>query len=168
MRRCAASSVGESSRFFRWNDRLVDVSYPTRHNEPMSTVEDIRQIFQDFLAPELRTITARLDGLDGKVDALRREFDGRFDGLRREIDLRFENQSSRLETALAKQDTKLATLEGKFATIEGKLDAGLASIEGKADARFATLDGKIQQVLDNLDVSRRLQRLEEKQSQPAA
>ena len=39
----------------------------------MSVIEDTRKLIQDFLAPELRTITARLDALDAKVDANHRE-----------------------------------------------------------------------------------------------
>lgn len=35
----------------------------------MSVIEDIRNVLQDFLAPELRAISARLDALEKKVDA---------------------------------------------------------------------------------------------------
>lgn len=35
----------------------------------MSTIEDIRSLLQDFLAPELRAISTRLDALENKVDA---------------------------------------------------------------------------------------------------
>lgn len=34
----------------------------------MGVVEDIRKVMQDFLAPELREITARLDALEKKTD----------------------------------------------------------------------------------------------------
>jgi len=35
----------------------------------MSMIEDVRNVLQDFLAPELRAISARLDALEKKVDA---------------------------------------------------------------------------------------------------
>lgn len=35
----------------------------------MSVVEDVRQVIQDFLAPELRAISARLDAQDKVIDA---------------------------------------------------------------------------------------------------
>lgn len=35
----------------------------------MSVVEDVRNVLQDFLAPEIRSINARLDALEKKVDA---------------------------------------------------------------------------------------------------
>jgi Mg2+ and Co2+ transporter CorA len=34
----------------------------------MGVVEDIRKVMQDFLAPELREISARLDALEKKTD----------------------------------------------------------------------------------------------------
>jgi folylpolyglutamate synthase/dihydropteroate synthase len=123
----------------------------------MGTVEDIRQAIQDFLPPELRTITARLDALDQKFEAMRRE-----------NDLRFEAQTSRLEAALARQDNKLdaqnARLEAALAKQDNKLDVALA----KQDTKLAIIDGKIQQIIDSLDINRRLQKLEERQAQPAA
>lgn len=62
----------------------------------MSTVEDIRQAIQDFLAPELRTITARLDAIDQRFESLRTEL------------------ALRSEAATAKQDAKLAILDSKI------------------------------------------------------
>jgi hypothetical protein len=35
----------------------------------MSVIEDVRNVLQDFLAPELRAISVRLDVLEKKVDA---------------------------------------------------------------------------------------------------
>lgn len=62
----------------------------------MSVVEDVRQVLQDFIAPELRAITSRLDALDAKIgiriDALEQRFEDhnaimitRFDSLTRDI-----------------------------------------------------------------------------------
>ena len=42
-------------------------------------VEDVRQVVQDFLAPELRTITARLESIDQRFEALRLELGARFE-----------------------------------------------------------------------------------------
>ena len=39
----------------------------------MSVVEDIRKVMQDFLAPELREITARLGALEKKTDRQHKE-----------------------------------------------------------------------------------------------
>ena len=44
----------------------------------MSTVEDVRKAIQDFLAPELRTISARLDAIDQRFDSFTPEMNARF------------------------------------------------------------------------------------------
>jgi hypothetical protein len=43
----------------------------------MSVIEDSRKIGQDFLAPELRAISVRLDALEKKVDENERLADRR-------------------------------------------------------------------------------------------
>ncbi len=76
----------------------------------MSTVEDVRKVLQDFLAPELRTITSRLDALDRvmtvKFEAVDVKFaamDVKLDSLSRQIEavnekLDIDRRLTRLET----------------------------------------------------------------------
>lgn len=45
----------------------------------MSVIEDSRKILQDFLAPELRAIAARLDALEKKFDESERRAEKRHD-----------------------------------------------------------------------------------------
>jgi len=45
----------------------------------MGAIEDTRKVLQDFLAPELRSITARLDALEKKTDDNERHADRRHD-----------------------------------------------------------------------------------------
>jgi len=80
----------------------------------MSTVDDVRKVMQDFLAPELRTITARLDGIDQ-----------RFESLRSEINARFEAQ-----------DTKLISLGVQIQDIKTalELDRRLTKLESRQPA----------------------------------
>ena len=80
----------------------------------MSTVEDLRTVLQDFLAPELRTITARLDGIDQRFDALRSEL------------------GARLET----MDTKLIGLGVQLQDIKSslELDRRLTKLESRQTA----------------------------------
>lgn len=58
----------------------------------MSIVEDVRQIFQDFLAPELRAIGARMDAADkvaearhaelvSKIQLVQTQLEGKIDSL---------------------------------------------------------------------------------------
>ncbi len=45
----------------------------------MGAIEDTRKVLQDFLAPELRSITARLDALEKKMDDSDRRSERRHD-----------------------------------------------------------------------------------------
>lgn len=49
----------------------------------MGTIEDIRKAFQDFLAPEVRSITV-------KVESLEKRMNERFDDAERQTSLKFD------------------------------------------------------------------------------
>ena len=51
----------------------------------MSVVDDMRKVLQDFLAPELRTITARLDGIEKVMAARFEAVDAKLDAVYNEI-----------------------------------------------------------------------------------
>jgi hypothetical protein len=50
----------------------------------MSVIEDTRKLLQDFLAPELRELSARVDALEARMDA-------RFDSFEKAVDARFDS-----------------------------------------------------------------------------
>ena len=49
----------------------------------MSVIEDTRKLLQDFLAPELRELTARMDALEERFEARFKGIDTRFDAAER-------------------------------------------------------------------------------------
>jgi hypothetical protein len=59
----------------------------------MSVVEDMRQVLQNFLAPELREIRARLDTADKRLDAQ----DKRIDTIESANGVRYQAIIQRLE-----------------------------------------------------------------------
>ena len=84
----------------------------------MGTVEDIRQVLQDFLAPELRAINARLDAIDRRFQAV----DQRFDDMMTVMNSRFEIVNARFDSVakdiaqvkdMLEIDRRLARLESK-------------------------------------------------------
>jgi hypothetical protein len=64
----------------------------------MSVVEDVRQVIQDFLAPELRALTARIDALEVKMDS-------RFEALNARMSAIEERASLRHEVILAQMES---------------------------------------------------------------
>ena len=76
----------------------------------MSFVEDARKLMQHFAAPELRSITIRLDPADKLVTERHAAMLERIDGLRREIKLRIDLalENRKLEKFERKQQALLA------------------------------------------------------------
>jgi tetrahydromethanopterin S-methyltransferase subunit G len=70
----------------------------------MGAIEDTRKVLQDFLAPEIRSITSRLDALEKKVDESERRAEKRHDevmsAIRQVIDW------SSIQQRLAKLESK--------------------------------------------------------------
>jgi hypothetical protein len=114
---------------------LVDTLPRRLQTSGMSVVEDVRQAFQDFLAPELRAMVARLDALEKVMDA------------------RFAAQDVKIEAFQRSTDTKFAALDAK---IEG--------LQKSTEIKFGALDSKIQQLTDSLNLDRRLAKLEAQQT----
>lgn len=52
-------------------------------------VDDVRQVLQDFLAPELRAITACLDSIEKVLEARFKEVDTRFEAMDARFNSRF-------------------------------------------------------------------------------
>ena len=71
----------------------------------MGVVEDSRKIIQDFLAPELRAVGARLEALEKQVTSLETNVSRQFASL----ETGFNRQLSSLETNVNKQLTSLET-----------------------------------------------------------
>jgi hypothetical protein len=68
----------------------------------MGTIEDLRKVLQDFLAPELRAIAVKLDSLEKRVDdrfaSAEKRTDDRFTSLEKHIDERFNGVNLKFET----------------------------------------------------------------------
>jgi hypothetical protein len=70
----------------------------------MSVVEDVRQVIQDFIAPELRALGARMDAYEKVAEARHNEILARFST----VDEKFERLLSSFEV-----DKRLERLESK-------------------------------------------------------
>lgn len=100
----------------------------------MSMIEDVRQIFQDFLAPELRAITARLDGLDKRFDGV----ESRFVAAEKIADARHNETMTRFEM----------------------VQEQIRDVDLRSQARDREIEKSISALQETFQVSRRLERLE--------
>ena len=81
----------------------------------MSVVEDVRTVVQDFLAPELRELKAR-------VEALEKRMDDRFEHVERSFGLMERSAQARHEQVMLaiQQMTDYTTLAQRVARLESK------------------------------------------------
>lgn len=91
----------------------------------MGTIDDVRKLLQDFVAPQIHGIHARLDGIDKRLDGM----DKRFDGVAAAITegdervLRAVEQAQReilLTLKLMQAEQRNAEYEKQFKAIESK------------------------------------------------
>jgi len=77
----------------------------------MGVVEDVRQVLQDFIAPELREIRGILTAIDKRLDGQ----DKRLDGIEEANRIRYESVVQRLEQIQQSFafDKRITDLEGK-------------------------------------------------------
>jgi len=77
----------------------------------MSVAEDVRQVLQDFLAPELRAVSARLDSIEKVMDARFAAVDVKFDSM----DVKFDSLRTQIQGISDKLDIdrRLIALESK-------------------------------------------------------
>jgi len=105
----------------------------------MSVIEDTRKLLQDFLAPELRELTARVDALEQRMDA-------RFETLEHKVDARFENLEQRMDA--------------RFETFEHKVDARFDASERLASERHVQTMQAITRLADVYELRERIARSE--------
>ena len=100
-------------------------------------IEEIRELFQNFIAPQLESIKgdikaldSKIGGLDSKITSLDSKIDWKVEGLRREL---------------------LAEIR----RVEEVLSADFVRIEEKVDLRMANMDTKLVVMNEKLELHRR-------------
>jgi len=81
----------------------------------MAVVDDVRKAMQDFLAPELKSATVRLDAIEKRLDRM----EGKLDSLRAEISNDVRSQIDRLVDVF-RVNQRLEQLEHRQKRLESK------------------------------------------------
>ena len=82
----------------------------------MGFIEEGRQLIQDFVTPEIRSLDARFTAVEKRLESLESRVDKRFDSLENKIE---RNQTQVLET-LHRMENYSQVLE-RLARVESKL-----------------------------------------------
>jgi flagellar capping protein FliD len=70
----------------------------------MGFIEEGRQLIQDFVTPEIRSLDARLTGVEKRLESLEANIEKRFDS----VDKRFESVDRRFDSLESKMDRNQA------------------------------------------------------------
>ncbi len=110
----------------------------------MGFIEEGRQLIQDFVTPEIRSIDARLTAVEKKLEALEAKTDKRFDALEGKI----EKSESRIEKFELKVDRRIDSLEAKMERNHAQVMDTLRSMEkyDQLAERMARVESKLQHV----------------------
>jgi hypothetical protein len=116
----------------------------------MSVVEDVRKVFQDLLAPDLKAIDARIKGLE---DVMKARFDA--------VDSRFEGVETRIKGVEEVMKARFDAVEEIAAARHSALLAVLEKDRAQTASQLAAL-------IHALDIEKRLTKLESRQNLPSA
>jgi hypothetical protein len=94
------------------------VSYDEDEDFTMSVIEDTRKVMQDFLAPELRAISVRLDALEKQLIGVDKHFEDS-DQRAENSERRSEKRHDELLSAIARM-SDISDLRERMARLEAK------------------------------------------------
>jgi hypothetical protein len=124
----------------------------SNNNRMSDVVQSVRQLLQDFIAPELRELKSDVKGLDLKIDSETESLTGKIDSesksLTAKIDTETKSLAAKIDTETkslaAKIDSETARLEEKIASESRQLGADFKRLESKMDSGFAQLHSMLE------------------------
>ncbi len=121
----------------------------TRASETrMGIIEETRQLLQDFVAPEMRSLDARMSALEEKIESLKTNVEQQIGAL----DAKLDRQIGALD----------AKLDRQVDALNAKLDRQVDAINAKADKNHTEVMDAIRRMEAYHLLAERLARLESK------
>jgi hypothetical protein len=81
----------------------------------MGNIEDLRKVIQDFVAPDLKALTMRVDGLEksmnARFDVAEKRMDERFDAAEKQTDLKLDLLIKTIEAFRAEMRSEFMILK---------------------------------------------------------
>jgi tetrahydromethanopterin S-methyltransferase subunit G len=114
----------------------------------MGFIEEERQLIQDFVTPEIRSIDARLVAVEKRVESL----ENKVEKFETKVDKRFDSLDTRIQSVQTTLDTKIqgvqAALESKIDRSHNQILDALRSMEkyDQLAERIARIESKLQNV----------------------
>jgi hypothetical protein len=119
-------------------------------------VGSVRQVIQDFLAPELRQHRAELVSIRGELVSMRSELATKIEAAESRLDSKIDAAESRL-------GSKIESLRSEFHTMQVEMRSGFSSLG--AALENAVLRGELSTTREIADLRIRVERLEKERGQ---
>lgn len=119
-------------------------------------IGSVRQVMQDFLAPELRQHRAELVSIRGEIGSLRSELTTKMEAAESRLDSKIEAVESRL-------DGKIETVKSEVRAMQVEMRAGFNALG--AALENAVLRGELATTREIADLRIRVERLEKERGQ---
>ena len=97
-----------------------------------SVVGDVRKLFQDFLAPELRELKVRLDSMEKRTD-------DRFDAVHKRMDEGFAAAHTRMGEGFAATNKRIDEIEQRNAERHAEILEAIRESDKRMDRRVETI-----------------------------
>ena len=127
-------------------------------------IGSVRQVIQDFLAPELRQHRAELVAIRGelgtKIDSVESRLDSKIDSLGERLDGKIESLEERLD---GKIESVEARLDGHIEALKSEMRSGFTALG--AALENAVLRGELSTTREIADLRIRVERLERDRGQ---
>ena len=125
----------------------------------MGFIEEGRQLIQDFVTPEIRSLDVRLTALEKSVESLEASNDKRFTTLDTKVEVVQKTLELKIETVQSTLETKIDRAQ---ATLETKIDKVETKLEKKFDENHGQVMETLRRIETNNQILERLARLESK------
>ena len=102
-------------------------------------LEDIKELFQAFIAPQLEGIKGDIRALDTKITALDTKIDAKIDSL----DTKIDSLDTKVESYRRELLAEMRGMDQMIQRVEKTLSTDFARLEQKVDLRLGSMDEKL-------------------------
>ena len=128
-------------------------------------VQSVRQLLQDFIAPELRELKSDVKQVDAKIDSISNGLNAKIDSISNGLNTKIDSESGSLR---AKIDSETKRLEDKIVSevgrLEDKVDSGFAQMRTLLENAY--LRSELEATRDISNLRERVTRLEVERGAP--
>jgi hypothetical protein len=124
-------------------------------------VQSVRQLLQDFIAPELRELKSDVKQIDSKIDLRTSGLEDKIDSETTRLEDKIDSNTTRLEDKI---DSETSQLRADFRRLDDKMDSGFSQMRTLLENAY--LRSELEATRDISNLRERVTRLEVERGSP--